>query len=98
MNLGKLVPTRIPILYLILAVLIVVGVVPLYFYGTQVVGINRERLKTNERLLQNTVGRSLADDISNRRLNYPTALAILLPVIQLASGNDLAGSKEVPPG
>ncbi|MEO6119925.1 MAG: hypothetical protein ABIP12_04480, partial [Terriglobales bacterium] len=64
MNLGKLLPQRIKILYVILSVLILVAVVPLYFYGTQVVGINRERLKTNERLLQNTITRSLADEIT----------------------------------
>ena len=91
MNLGKLVPSRIPILYLILAVLIVVGVVPLYFYGTQVVGINRERLKTNERLLQNTVARSLADDIAQRQINLRTSLDNLASAIQVDSGNDLSG-------
>ncbi len=91
MDLGKLVPSRIPILYLILAVLIVVGVVPLYFYGTQVVGINRERLKTNERLLQNTVARSLSDDISQRQINLRTSLDNLISAIQVASGNDLSG-------
>ena len=60
-------PARIPILYLILGVLFVVGVVPLYIYGTKVVEINRERLITNEQLLQNTVTRSLAEDIAHAR-------------------------------
>lgn len=92
MNLGKLVPARVPIIYLILAVLIVVGVVPLYFYGTQVVGINRERLKTNERLLQNTVARSLADDVGQRQINLRTGLDNLSSAIQIASGNDLSGA------
>jgi HD-GYP domain-containing protein (c-di-GMP phosphodiesterase class II) len=91
MNLGKLVPARIPILYSILAVLILVGVVPLYWYGTQVVGINKERLKTNERLLQNTVTRSLADDITQRQNNLRTSLENLSSAIQVASGNDLTG-------
>src|SRR6185312_6756900 len=92
MNLGRLVPARVPIIYLILAVLIVVGVVPLYFYGTQVVGINRERLKTNERLLQNTVARSLADDVAQRQVNLRTGLDNLSSAIQIASGNDLSGA------
>jgi HD-GYP domain-containing protein (c-di-GMP phosphodiesterase class II) len=91
MNLGKLVPARVPILYLILAVLIVVGVVPLYFYGTQVVGINRDRLVTNERLLQNTVARSLSDDISQRQNTLRTSLDNLTSAVQVASGNDLSG-------
>ncbi len=55
-----MIPARIPILYLILGVLILVSVVPLYIYGTRVVDISRERLKTNENLLQNTVTGSLA--------------------------------------
>jgi HD-GYP domain-containing protein (c-di-GMP phosphodiesterase class II) len=92
MNLGKFVPARVPIIYLILAVLIIVGVVPLYFYGTQVVGINRERLKTNERLLQNTVARSLADDVAQRQANLRTGLDNLSSAIQIASGNDLSGA------
>ena len=57
-------PSRIPILYVILSVLALISVVPMYFYSTQVESINRERLITNERLLQNTVTRSLADDDS----------------------------------
>src|SRR5438067_627977 len=44
----SLLPARIRILYVILGVLILVAVVPLWFYGTQVVSINRERLITNE--------------------------------------------------
>src|SRR5438034_8454309 len=60
-------PARIPILYVILSVLVLVSVVPMYFYSEQVESINRERLITNERLLQNTVTRSLADDISQHQ-------------------------------
>ena len=47
-------PARIPILYVILGVLLVISIVPMYFYSTRVEAINRDRLKTNERLLQNT--------------------------------------------
>ena len=54
---------RIPILYVILGVLLVISIVPMYFYSAQVEAINRDRLKTNEMLLQNTVTRSLADDL-----------------------------------
>jgi HD-GYP domain-containing protein (c-di-GMP phosphodiesterase class II) len=91
MNLGKLIPARIPILYSILAVLILVGVVPLYWYGTKVVGINKDRLKTNEKLLQNTVTSSLADDITQRQNNLRTSLDNLSSAIQVASGNNLSG-------
>ncbi|MGB2605622.1 MAG: hypothetical protein WBC78_18620, partial [Candidatus Sulfotelmatobacter sp.] len=52
-------PLRIPILYVILGVLLVISIVPMYFYSAQVEAINRDRLKTNEMLLQNTVTRSL---------------------------------------
>ncbi|MCU1311696.1 MAG: metal dependent phosphohydrolase [Candidatus Angelobacter sp.] len=91
MDLGKLIPARIPILYSILAVLILVGVVPLYWYGTKVVGINKDRLKTNEKLLQNTVTSSLADDITQRQNNLRTSLDNLSSAIQVASGNNLSG-------
>ena len=57
-------PARIPILYVILGVLVAISVVPMYFYSAQVESINRDRLKTNEMLLQNTVTRSLADDLA----------------------------------
>src|SRR2546423_8635384 len=87
----SLLPARIRILYVILGVLILVAVVPLWFYGTQVVSINRERLITNERLLQNTVTRSLAEDITQRQRNLQNSLNNLASAIQVASGNDLNG-------
>jgi HD-GYP domain-containing protein (c-di-GMP phosphodiesterase class II) len=87
----KILPSRIPILYVILAMLVVVAVVPLWFYGTQVVGINRERLITNERLLQNTVTRSLADDIVQRQTNLMSSLQNLSSAVQVTSGNNLSG-------
>ena len=59
-------PSRIPILYLVLTVLIAVGVFPLYFYATKVVEMNREQLKLNEKLLQNTVATALSQDIAQR--------------------------------
>jgi putative nucleotidyltransferase with HDIG domain len=81
---------RIPILYLILGVLILVSVVPLYFYGVIVVGINREHLKTNEMLLQNTITRSLSEDIAHRQANLTAILANLSSAIQVASGGNLS--------
>ncbi len=39
-------PSRIPIIYLILIVLITVGVVPLYIYATKVLELNRLKKKS----------------------------------------------------
>jgi HD-GYP domain-containing protein (c-di-GMP phosphodiesterase class II) len=51
--------------------------------------INRERLITNERLLQNTVTRSLADDISQHQDSLRMMLANLSSALQVASGGDV---------
>lgn len=84
-------PTRIPILYVILGVLVAISVVPMYFYSAQVQSINRERLITNERLLQNTVTRSIADDISQHQQSFRLMQANLASALQVASGGDLTG-------
>jgi HD-GYP domain-containing protein (c-di-GMP phosphodiesterase class II) len=89
LSLKRLIPSRIPILYVILSVLMLVSVVPMYFYSEQVESINRERLITNERLLQNTVTRSLADDISEHQESLRMMLANLGSALQVASGGDL---------
>jgi HD-GYP domain-containing protein (c-di-GMP phosphodiesterase class II) len=81
---------RIPILYVILGVLLVISTVPMYFYSTQVVASNRERLKTNEQLLQNTVTRSLADDLSQHERSLRVMLDNLSSAIQVASGGDIS--------
>jgi HD-GYP domain-containing protein (c-di-GMP phosphodiesterase class II) len=82
---------RIPILYVILGVLLVISIVPMYFYSAQVEAINRNRLKTNEMLLQNTVTRSLADDLSQHERSLRMMLANLSSAIQVASGGDIGG-------
>jgi HD-GYP domain-containing protein (c-di-GMP phosphodiesterase class II) len=84
-------PARVPILYLILGVLLVISIVPMYFYSSQVEKINRDRLKTNEMLLQNTVTRSLADDLSQHEHSLRMMLANLSSAIQVASGGDIGG-------
>jgi HD-GYP domain-containing protein (c-di-GMP phosphodiesterase class II) len=81
--------TRIPILYVILGVLLLISTIPMYFYSTQVEAINRERLKTNEMLLQNTVTRSLADDLSQHERSLRMMLDNLSSAIQVASGGDI---------
>ncbi len=87
-------PARIPILYVILGVLLVISIVPMYFYSSEVEAINRDRLKTNEMLLQNTVTRSLADDLSQHEHSLRMMLANLSSAIQVASGGDI-GSKNI---
>lgn len=88
---AKFLPTRIPILYVILSVLVLISVVPMYFYSAQVQSINRDRLITNERLLQNTVTRSIADDISQHQDSFRLMQANLASALQIASGGDLTG-------
>lgn len=63
----------------------------MYFYSTQVESINRERLITNERLLQNTVTRTLAEDISQRQASLSMMLENLSSSVQVESGGDLTG-------
>ncbi|MBZ5506696.1 MAG: hypothetical protein LAO78_14670 [Acidobacteriia bacterium] len=87
-------PARIPILYVILGVLLVISIIPMYFYSSQVEAINRDRLKTNEMLLQNAVTRSLADDLSQHERSLRMMLANLSSAIQVASGGDI-GEKNI---
>jgi HD-GYP domain-containing protein (c-di-GMP phosphodiesterase class II) len=72
-------------------VLVLISVVPMYFYSAQVQSINRERLITNERLLQNTVTRSIADDISQHQDSFRLMQSNLASALQIASGGDLTG-------
>jgi HD-GYP domain-containing protein (c-di-GMP phosphodiesterase class II) len=90
-------PSRVPILYLILGVLILVSVVPLYFYGTKVVDTNRVRLETNEQVLQTAIISSLVDDIAQRQNNLDATLANLASAVQVASGGNLEGDHVLAP-
>ncbi len=84
-------PSRIPILYLILIVLIMVGVVPLYFYAAKIVARNRETLGSNEKLLQNMVTTTLAQSIAQRERDISATLSSLTYSIQVTSGGNLSG-------
>jgi HD-GYP domain-containing protein (c-di-GMP phosphodiesterase class II) len=84
-------PSRIPILYLILIVLIAVGVVPLYFYATKMVDRNRETLGSNEKLLQNNVTTTLAQSIAQREKDIGSTLSSLAFSIRVTSGSNLSG-------
>jgi len=63
-RLGRLLPRRIPLLYLILSVLVALSVVPLLLYGYRVSLRSREAMQTNEQVLQSTVTRGIAQEIS----------------------------------
>ena len=90
-------PNRIPILYLILGVLLLVSVVPMYFYANLVVDKNRERLKTNEMILQNTVTKSLSDDLGHRQATLRMMLENLASAVSVTSGGNLSGEQVASP-
>ena len=83
--------TRIPILYLILGVLLAISIIPMYFYSVQVESSSSEHLKRNEMMLQNTVTRSLADDLAQHERLQRMMLANLSSAIQVTSGGDIGG-------
>jgi HD-GYP domain-containing protein (c-di-GMP phosphodiesterase class II) len=91
-------PSRIPIIYAILLVLIAVGVVPLYLYATKVMQINRDTLQRNEQLLQNTVTTTLAQSIAQREKDISAKLSDLSYSILTTSGGDLRGARVESPG
>src|SRR5215469_1907592 len=82
---------RIPLLYSIGSVLVLVSVVPLYFYGSYVIANFRGSLKTNEMLLQNKITNSLADDLDQRHENLLAMMANLRSAIEISSGGNLSG-------
>jgi HD-GYP domain-containing protein (c-di-GMP phosphodiesterase class II) len=85
---------RVPILYVILGVLLVISIVPMYFYSAQVESINGASLKRDEMLLQNTVTRSLADDLAQHERSLRMMLDNLSSAIKVASGGDI-GEKNI---
>jgi putative nucleotidyltransferase with HDIG domain len=89
--LSKILPSRIPILYVILSVLVLISVVPMAYYSAQVQSSNRQALVTNERMLQNTLTQSIADDISQHQESFVLMQKNLASALQIASGNDLTG-------
>jgi len=96
------IPARVPLLYVILGLLLTISVLPMYFYSVQIESMNRARLKTNEMLMQNTVTRSLADDISQHQEALHMMLANLsssIQVMMLASpgGTDVGDQKPLTP-
>jgi len=86
-------PSRIPILYLVLVVLITVGVVPLYFYATKVLELNRDKMEQQEKLLQNMVTTTLAEAIAQQKNDIRNTLNSLAYSVQVTSKGDLRGSR-----
>jgi HD-GYP domain-containing protein (c-di-GMP phosphodiesterase class II) len=86
-------PSRIPIVYVILIVLITVGVVPLYFFAQKVVEMTREKLGRSEQILQNTVTMTLAEEIAQREKDISASLDSLTYSVQVVTGQDLSGSR-----
>lgn len=84
-------PKRIRILYVILGVLLIVSVVPMYWYSQTVISEGRKKLTRNEMLLQNTVTKTVGYDLSNRVQNLRLMLDNLSSAVEVASGGNLAG-------
>jgi len=77
-----------------LGVLLAISTIPMYFYSAQVESSNAENLKRNEMMLENTVTRSLADDVSQHERSLRVMLTNLSSAIQVASGGDI-GDKNI---
>jgi HD-GYP domain-containing protein (c-di-GMP phosphodiesterase class II) len=90
---------RVRILYVILLILIGITVVPLWFYGSKMISMNRERLETQEGLLQTITSQSLSQVISlymenlNQQLkesfNTVAPLATHIPAAKYTKDTDL---------
>jgi putative nucleotidyltransferase with HDIG domain len=78
-------------MYSILGALLLVSVVPMYFYADRVVRSNQERLETNEKLLQYTVTRSVVDELTQRQITLRMMLDNLASSIAISSGSNLNG-------
>jgi len=82
---------RFRILYVILAVLVLASVGPLSFYALKTWEINRRALETNEVLLQNTITRSVAEEISIYNATFHQLLDNLDHLLTLQPGLSQAG-------
>jgi len=89
-----LLPKRIRILYVVLAGLLLLSVVPLLFYGWYVSGQSRKALETNERVLQTTITRSLAQEIRDYRRNIATEIDSLISMLQRTAAIEDVGSPQ----
>jgi HD-GYP domain-containing protein (c-di-GMP phosphodiesterase class II) len=56
-------PKRLRIQYILLLILVSISVLPLWFFGARMVSMNKGRLETQEKILQTTLSKSLAQQI-----------------------------------
>lgn len=90
---------RVRILYVILLILLVITVGPLWFYGSKMMSMNRERLETQESVLQTITSQALSQVISlymdnlNQQLkeffDNVAPLATHIPADQYSTDKDL---------
>lgn len=84
---------RLKLSYLIVATLILVGVAPLFFYGTRVIALNRDALRTKEREFQTATTRSLADEVGLYHRLGGVALEHLASGVVVLANGDLRGPR-----
>ena len=81
---------RIPFLYVILGVLLLASVAPLLLYALKMMDINSRALETNENLLQNTITRSITEEISIYNSTFHQLLDNLNRIVEV---NTATGSR-----
>ncbi|MGH9535864.1 MAG: HD domain-containing phosphohydrolase [Terriglobales bacterium] len=79
--------------YFIIAVLILAGAAPLFLYGTRVISLNRDALRTKEREYQTASTRALADEIGLYYRQGGVAAEHLGDAITVLASGDLSGDK-----
>lgn len=79
--------------YFIIAVLILAGAAPLFLYGTRVIRLNRDALRTKEREYQTASTRALADEIGLYYRQGGIAVRHLGDAITVLASDDLSGEK-----
>lgn len=60
---NQVLPGRLKIQYILLLILVSTSVLPLWFFGSRMVSMNKGRLETQEKILQTTLSKSLAQQI-----------------------------------
>ena len=74
---------RTKLLHHILLVLLVVSIGPLSFYGWQLIQLNKEKLETNEKLVQLTIARSLSREITQYLNGYREQILSFASAVEL---------------
>src|SRR5438876_12195608 len=77
---------RYKILHHVLLVLMLVSILPLSFYGWQVIQLNRERLERTEKVSQLSIAKSLAREIAQYLNGYREQILGFARAIELHGG------------